>query len=321
MDFFETGVDTFKREKLKERYDVVVIGGGPAGMSSALYARRSGLSVLVVEKVAEGGQMLLTNIIENYPGFRKITGDDLAKKMKEHAGMFGAEFISGEVVRMEDFHSDEKKIILRDGRGILSKVIILAMGASPKELGVPGEREFKAKGVSYCAVCDGHFFAGKHVVVVGGGDTAIEEALFLSNIASKVTVVHRRDKLRAVKYLQERAFGNERIEFIWNSIVKEIKGDEKVRSIILENVKTGESVEYPIDAVFVSIGLKPASEVVRGIVDMDDNGFIFTDENMETNIEGIFAVGDVRVKPLRQVITAVSDGAIAATMAARKYFD
>lgn len=321
MDFFETGVDTFKKEKLKERYDVVIIGGGPAGMSSALYARRSGLSVLVVEKVAEGGQMLLTNIIENYPGFRKITGGDLAKKMKEHAEMFGAEFIFGEVVRMENLHSDEKKIILRDGRGILSKVIILAMGASPKELGVPGEREFKAKGVSYCAVCDGHFFAGKHVVVVGGGDTAIEEALFLSNIASKVTVVHRRDKLRAVKYLQERAFGNERIEFIWNSIVKEIKGDEKVRSIILENVKTGESIEYPIDAVFVSIGLKPASEVVRGIVDMDDNGFIFTDENMETNIEGIFAVGDVRVKPLRQVITAVSDGAIAATMAARKYFD
>ena len=321
MDFFETGVDTFKREKLKERYDVVVIGGGPAGMSSALYARRSGLSVLVVEKVAEGGQMLLTNIIENYPGFRKITGDDLAKKMKEHAGMFGAEFIFGEVVRMEDFHSDEKKIILRDGRSILSKVVILAMGASPKELGVPGEKEFKAKGVSYCAVCDGHFFAGKHVMVVGGGDTAIEEALYLSNIASKVTVVHRRDKLRAVKYLQERAFENERIEFIWNSIVKEIKGDEKVRSIILENVKTGESVEYPIDAVFVSIGLKPASEMVRGIVDTDDNGFIFTDENMETNVEGIFAVGDVRVKPLRQVITAVSDGAIAATMAARKYFD
>jgi len=321
LDFFETGVDTFKREKLKERYDVVVIGGGPAGMSSALYARRSGLSVLVVEKVAEGGQMLLTNIIENYPGFRKITGDDLAKKMKEHAGMFGAEFISGEVVRMEDFHSDEKKIILRDGRSILSKVVILAMGASPKELGVPGEKEFKAKGVSYCAVCDGHFFAGKHVMVVGGGDTAIEEALYLSNIASKVTVVHRRDKLRAVKYLQERAFENERIEFIWNSIVKEIKGDEKVRSIILENVKTGESVEYPIDAVFVSIGLKPASEMVRGIVDTDDNGFIFTDENMETNVEGIFAVGDVRAKPLRQVITAVSDGAIAATMAARKYFD
>ena len=321
MELFDTDISMFKKEELKEKYDVIVVGGGPAGMSAALYARRSGLSVLVLEKVSEGGQMLLTDTIENYPGFGRVKGDDLSKRLKEHAESFSAEFEFGEVVKIEDPYSDEKKVVLRDGRIVKSKVVILAMGASPKELGVPGEKEFQAKGVSYCAVCDGHLFAGKHVAVIGGGDTAIEEALFLSNIAEKVTVVHRRDKLRAVKYLQDRAFENEKIDFVWNSVVREIRGDEKVKSIILENLKTGNLNEYPVDAVFVSIGLKPASDIVKDIVKMDENGFIFTDDNMETNVKGIFAAGDVRVKPLRQVITAVSDGAIAATMAARKYFD
>ncbi|MDI3473324.1 MAG: thioredoxin reductase [Thermotogaceae bacterium] len=304
----------------KTEYDVIIVGAGPAGLGAAIYSGRAGLSTLVIEKNIEGGQILLTDVMENYPGYGLINSNELAQRFKEHADMFGTEFDYGEVVKVE-LAGEQKLVYLDNGKAYKSKVIIIATGASPRRLGVPGEDRFISKGVSYCAVCDGAFFTNKNVAVVGGGDSAVDEALYLSRIAAKVTIIHRRDKLRAVKSLQEKAFNNPKIDFIWDTIVKEIKGTDKVESLILQNLKTGEIKELPFDGVFIFIGLNPNSGIFKDIVDVDENGFIKTNEDMETNVDGIFAAGDVRVKSVRQVITAVADGAIAATIAARKYFE
>lgn len=304
----------------KTEYDVIIIGAGPAGLGAAIYSGRAGLSTLVVEKNIEGGQILLTDVMENYPGYGLINSNELAQRFKEHADMFGTEFDYGEVTKV-DLDGEQKLVYLDNGKTYKSKVIIIATGASPRRLGVPGEDKFISKGVSYCAVCDGAFFANKNVAVVGGGDSAVDEALYLSRIAAKVTIIHRRDKLRAVKSLQEKAFKNPKIDFIWDTVVKEIKGTDKVESLVLQNVKTGEIKELPFDGVFIFIGLDPNSGIFKDVVEVDENGFIKTNEDMETNVEGIFAAGDVRTKSVRQVITAVADGAIAATIAARKYFE
>jgi len=308
------------QNKVKDYYDVIVIGGGPAGLSAALYATRAGLSCLVIESNITGGQMNETDIIENYLGFDEIKGAILAEKMKRHAEKFGAEFHTATVVDV-DFSGQVKRIKLDDGNVISSEVVIIATGAAHRKLNVPGEREFSAKGVSYCATCDGHFFKGKTVALVGGGDTAITEALYLSNIVSKVIVIHRRDKLRATKILQDRAFKKENIEFLWNTIVKEIRGSSKVEELLLENKKTGESFTIKVDGIFIAIGISPNTELFKGKINLDSQGYIITNENMETNIKGVYAAGDVRAKSLKQVITAVADGAIAASHAAENYFD
>ncbi len=305
--------------QIKDYYDIVVIGGGPAGMGAALYAGRAGLSCLVIESNITGGQMNETDVIENYPGFEEIQGSVLAEKMKRHAEKFGAEFHTASVVDV-DFTGQVKRIFTDDGVVITSEVVVIATGASHRKLHVPGEEEFSGKGVSYCATCDGHFFKGKTVALVGGGDTAITEALYLSNLTKKVLVIHRRDKLRAVKSLQDRAFAKENIEFLWNTIVKSIEGSEKVERLVLENKKSGETFELEIDGIFIAIGIVPNSELFRGKVNLDSQGYIITDENMETNVRGVYAVGDVRAKRLRQVITAVAEGATAVSHAAETYF-
>jgi len=304
--------------EVKDYYDVVVIGGGPAGISAALYATRAGLSCLVVESNITGGQMNETDIIENYPGFDEIRGATLAEKMRRHAEKFGAEFHIATVIDV-DFSGQVKRVKLDEGTTISSKVVIIATGADHKKLNVPGEEEFAAKGVSYCATCDGHFFKGKTVALVGGGNTAITETLYLSNIVNKVIVIHRRDKLRATKILQDRAFKRENIEFLWNTIVREIRGSNKVEELLLENKKTGKTFTIKVDGVFIAIGLSPNTELFKGKVNLDSQGYIITNENMETNIRGVYAVGDVRAKSLRQVITAAADGAIAASHAAEKF--
>ena len=308
------------QSKVKDYYDVIVIGGGPAGLSAALYATRAGLSCLVIESNITGGQMNETDIIENYLGFDEIKGAILAEKMKRHAEKFGAEFHTATVVDV-DFSGQVKRIKLDDGSTVSSEVVIIATGADHRKLNVPGEREFAAKGVSYCATCDGHFFKGKIVALVGGGDTAITEALYLSNIVNKVIVIHRRDKLRATKILQDRAFKKENIEFLWNTIVKEIRGSNKVEELLLENKKTGETFTIKVDGIFIAIGISPNTDLFKGKINLDSQGYIITNENMETNIKGVYAAGDVRAKSLRQVITAVADGAIAASHAAENYFD
>ena len=305
--------------KLKDYYDVVVIGGGPGGMSAALYAGRAGLSCLVIEGNTTGGQMNETDIIENYPGIEEIKGSVLGENMRRHAEKFGASFHIATVVDV-DFSGQVKRTYLDDGNVVSSEVVIIATGASHRKLNVPGEKEFAGKGVSYCATCDGHFFKGKRVALVGGGDTAMTEALYLSNLVKEVLVIHRRDKLRATKVLQDRAFAKENIKFIWNSIVKEIKGNEKVEKVVIENKKTGELSELEVDGIFIAIGIVPNSDIFRGKVQLDSQGYVITDENMETNVRGVYAVGDVRSKRLRQVITAVAEGAIAASHAAETYF-
>ena len=304
---------------VKDYYDVVVIGGGPGGMSAALYAGRAGLSCLVIEGNTTGGQMNETDIIENYPGFEEIKGPVLGEKMRRHAEKFGAQFHTATVIDA-NFTGQVKRVILDDGKVISSEVVIISTGASHRKLSVPGEKEFSGKGVSYCATCDGHFFKGKRVALVGGGDTAMTEALYLANLVDEVLVIHRRDKLRATKVLQERAFERPNIKFVWDSIVKEIKGSDKVEKVVVENKKTGERTELEVAAVFIAIGVVPNSEIFKGKVHMDSQGYIVTDENMETNVKGVYAVGDVRSKKLRQVVTAVAEGAIAASHAAETYF-
>lgn len=323
MVFPEFDLDSMKKTPKTEKleFDVIIVGAGPAGLSAAVYSGRAGLSALVIEKNVEGGQILLTDVMENYPGCGIITGNELAQKFKEHADRFGTNYDYGEVLKVELDENNYKLVHLDNGKVYKAKVIIIATGASPRRLNVPGEAELTGKGVSYCAVCDGAFFTDKNVAVIGGGDSAVDEALYLSKIVSKVTIIHRRDKLRAVKSLQERAFKNPKIDFIWDTVVKEIKGKDSVEALVLQNVKTNEIKEVPFDGVFIFTGLEPNSGVFKDLVSTDENGFIVTNEDMETDVEGIFAAGDVRVKSVRQVVTAVSDGAIAATIAARKYFD
>ena len=291
-------------------YDTMIIGAGPAGMTATLYAARSNLKVALLERGIYGGQMNNTAEIENYPGYARISGPELADKMFEPLENLGVEHLFGQVEKIED-HGNYKKIITEDG-AFETKTVILASGANHRHLGVPGEEEYNSRGVSYCAVCDGAFFRDEDLLVVGGGDSAVEEAIFLTRFAKSVTIVHRRDQLRAQQLLQERAFANEKISFIWDSVVKEIKGDDRrVTSVVFENVKTGQISESDFGGVFVYVGLDPVSDFVKDLGICDEAGWIITDQHMKTAIDGIYAIGDVRQKDLRQITTAVGDGAVA----------
>ena len=291
-------------------YDTMIIGAGPAGMTAALYAARSNLKVALLERGIYGGQMNNTAEIENYPGYARISGPELAEKMFEPLENLGVEHLFGQVEKIED-HGNYKKIITED-EVFETKTVILASGANHRHLGVPGEEEYNSRGVSYCAVCDGAFFRDEDLLVVGGGDSAVEEAIFLTRFAKSVTIVHRRDQLRAQKLLQERAFANEKISFIWDSVVKEIKGDDRrVTSVAFENVKTGQISESDFGGVFIYVGLDPVSDFVKDLGICDEAGWIVTDQHMKTAIDGIYAIGDVRQKDLRQITTAVGDGAVA----------
>ena len=290
-------------------YDTIIIGSGPAGMTAALYAARSNLKVALLERGIPGGQMNNTSDIENYPGYANISGPELAEKMFEPLEKLGVEHLFGYVKKIED-HGNVKKVFTED-EVFETKTVIIASGAFHRHLGVLGEEELNSRGVSYCAVCDGAFFRDEDLLVVGGGDSAVEEAVFLTRFAKTVTIIHRRDELRAQKVLQDRAFANEKIRFIWGSVVKEIKGDKRVSSVIVENVKTGEISEHEFGGVFIYVGLEPVSEFVKDLGITNEAGWIVTDNHMKTAISGIYAIGDVREKNLRQVATAVGDGAIA----------
>jgi thioredoxin-disulfide reductase len=291
--------------------DTIIIGSGPAGMTAALYAARSNLKVALIEQGAPGGQMNNTSDIENYPGYDLISGPELSMKMHEPLEKFGVENLYGIVTAVED-HGNFKKV-LTDDNSYETKTVIIATGAKHRPLAVAGEETYNSRGVSYCAVCDGAFFRGQDLLVVGGGDSAVEEALFLTRFANKVTIVHRRDELRAQKVLQERAFANDKVDFIWDSVVKEIKGNDlKVTNVDIENVKTGQVNNYAFGGVFIYVGLDPVSSMVKELDITDEAGWIPTDDHMKTKVAGVFAIGDVRQKDLRQITTAVGDGAVAA---------
>ena len=290
-------------------YDTIIIGAGPAGMTAALYAARSNLKVALIEGGLPGGQMNNTSDIENYPGYANISGPELAEKMFEPLENLGVEHLYGFVETVED-HGEFKKVVT-DDQVYETRTVIVATGSKHRLLEVPGEEELNSRGVSYCAVCDGAFFRDQDLLVVGGGDSAVEEAIFLTQFAKTLTIVHRRDELRAQKVLQDRAFANEKINFIWDSVVKEIKGENRVESVVIENVKTGQVTEQAFGGVFIYVGLDPVSDFVQELQIRDQAGWIVTDDHMKTSVAGVFAAGDVRQKDLRQVTTAVGDGAIA----------
>ena len=291
-------------------YDTIIIGAGPAGMTAALYAARSNLKVALLERGIPGGQMNNTADIENYPGYANISGPELAEKMFEPLENLGVEHLFGLVEKIED-RGNFKEIITEDER-FEAKTVIIASGANHRHLGVPGEEDYNSRGVSYCAVCDGAFFRDEDLLVVGGGDSAVEEAIFLTRFAKSVTIVHRRDELRAQKVLQDRAFANEKIRFVWDSVVESIHGDErKVTGVTFKNVKTGETSQADFGGIFIYVGLDPVSEFAKDLGITDEAGWILTDHQMKTSVAGIYAVGDVRQKDLRQITTAVGDGAIA----------
>lgn len=292
-------------------YDVIIIGAGPAGMTAAVYTSRANLSTLMLERGVPGGQMANTEEVENYPGFDHILGPELSTKMFDHAKKFGAEYAYGDVKEVID--GKEYKTIKAGSKEYKARSIIISAGAEYKKIGVPGEQELGGRGVSYCAVCDGAFFKGKELLVVGGGDSAVEEGVYLTRFASKVTIVHRRDELRAQKILQDRAFANEKIDFIWSHTVKQINDkDGKVGSITLVSTKNGEEMEFPADGVFIYIGMVPLTKPFESLGITNSNGYIETNEQMETKVPGIFAAGDIREKTLRQIVTATGDGSIAA---------
>ncbi|MGK4108640.1 thioredoxin-disulfide reductase [Enterococcus cecorum] len=296
------------------KYDCIIIGAGPAGMTAALYAARANLKTLLLERGIPGGQMNNTAEVENYPGFDSILGPDLALKMYDSINQFGVEHGYGNVVEVED-HQDYKEVITDDA-SYEAKVVIIATGCEHRNLEVPGEAEYSGRGVSYCAVCDGAFFRNKKLIVVGGGDSAVEEAIYLTQFADEVKIVHRRDALRAQKIIQDRAFANEKISFIWDSVVEEIKGDDqKVTGVQIKNVKTGETYEEAADGVFIYVGLIPLTQAFTSLGITDDAGWIVTDERMQTKIPGLLACGDARQKHLRQITTAVGDGGIAGQQA------
>ena len=291
-------------------YDTIIIGAGPAGMTAALYAARSNLKVALLEAGIPGGQMNNTADVENYPGYALISGPELAEKMFEPLENLGVEHVFGHVQRIED-QGDFKKVITED-EVYESKTVIIATGAFHRQLNVLGEAEFNSRGVSYCAVCDGAFFRDEDLLVVGGGDSAVEEAIFLTQFAKSVTIVHRRDQLRAQKVLQDRAFANEKISFVWDSVVEAIHGNErKVTGVTFKNIKTGETSQADFGGIFIYVGLDPVSEFVADLGIRDESGWIVTDDHMKTSVAGIYAIGDVRQKDLRQITTAVGDGAIA----------
>jgi len=292
--------------------DLIIVGGGPAGLTAYIYAARARLKTLLIEKLSPGGQVLVTDFVENYPGFPEgLSGAELMERFIAHAKALGLEPLNGEAVGL--MVEDELRLIqLSDGKVLSAPTVIIATGAAPKKLGVPGEKELTGKGVSYCATCDGPFFRDEVIAVVGGGNTAVQEALFLTRFVKKIYLIHRRDQLRATRILQERAFANPKIEFVWDSVVEEILGKEKVEGVRIKNRKTGGETFLEVGGVFVFIGLKPQTEWVNGVVALDEGGFVITDSEMRTSIPGVFAAGDVRAKACRQIVTAAGDGATAA---------
>lgn len=306
------------KENENKIYDVVVIGSGPGGMTAALYASRSELSTLLIERGVPGGQLINTAEVENYSGFESIKGPELANNMYAGATRFGAEYTFGDVREVKD--GKEYKEIITSNAVYKARSVIIATGAEHKKLHVPGEGTLNGRGVSYCAVCDGAFFRERHLVVVGGGDSAVEEGTYLTQFASKVTIIHRRDELRAQKILQNRAFNNEKVDFIWDSVVEEIVGENIVEGVRIRNVKTDEVSTVDADGVFIYVGMLPNTSAFTSLGITDHEGWIKTDTSMETSVPGIFAVGDVRDTVLRQVATAVGDGSIAGD-AAYKYVE
>lgn len=300
-------------------YDVIILGAGPAGMTAAVYASRADLDTLMLERGVPGGQMADTEDIENYPGFEHILGQELSTKMFDHAKKFGAVYAYGDVKNVID-HGDYKEV-QAGKKTYYAKTIIITTGAQYKKLGIPGENELTGRGVSYCAVCDGAFFKEKELVVIGGGDSAVEEGLYLTRFAKKVTVIHRRDELRAQKIIQDRAFANDKMEFIWDTVVETINEENgKTGSVTMKNVKTGEKSEFKTDGVFIYIGMVPLSEPFKDLGIVDEEGYVPSNEDMETSVPGIFAAGDIREKGLRQIVTATGDGSIAAEVA-QKYIE
>lgn len=292
-------------------YDVIVIGGGPGGYTAALYAARANLSVAILEKLSPGGQMGTTDVIDNYPGFPQgVNGFELAMQMKEGAERFGAQTQLAEVTQVE--LAGQVKTVHTSGGDYQARTVVLATGAHPRELGLPGERELRGRGVSYCATCDGMFYRGKTVVVVGGGNTAVSDVLYLSRLCEKVYLVHRRDTLRASKVYLDPLQKAENVEFVWDSEVKQLLWDQAVTGVRVRNKKTGEERDIPCGGVFVAVGYLPNTQLYRGQVELDEAGYVLADETTQTNLPGVFAVGDLRKKPLRQVVTAASDGAVAA---------
>lgn len=295
-------------------YDMIVVGGGPGGYTAALYAARAGLSTLVLEKLSAGGQMALTEQIDNYPGFEDgIDGFTLAEKMQQQAERFGARSEYAQVERM-DLAASPKVLETSEGT-FYAKTVVLATGANPRELGLPNEAALTGRGVAYCAACDGMRYKGKTVVVVGGGNSAAADALLLTRVARKVILVHRRDTLRATKVYHQPLMQAENLEFRWNSTVTELLQEDKLTGVKLRDVNTGEEATVPCDGLFISVGRKPATELVQGQLELDRSGYIIADETTKTSLPGVYAVGDVRTKPLRQVVTAVADGAMAVHMA------
>ena len=290
-------------------YDLIIVGAGPAGLAAAIYAARAELKFIVLEKeIMSGGQIINTYEVDNYPGFYHMGGFDLAMKFREHADALGASFVTGEVEIIEET-SCGKKIICKDGTEYETKTILLSGGAKHRKLEVPGENALAGSGVSYCATCDGAFFRGKEVAVIGGGDVAVEDALFLARLCKKVYVVHRRDSFRAAKTLVSRLVSAENVEIIYDSVVKEIQGKFKVESIVLTNKKTAEEKTVAVDGVFIAVGMIPETKAYEGLVELNSTGYIMADETGITSCPGIFAAGDIRTKELRQVVTAASDGA------------
>lgn len=295
-------------------YDIIIIGGGPAGLAAGIYAKRALMITLLIEKVGIGGQIIKTHMLENYPGFPEISGMELMQKMEEHVNKFELEIKFTEVLQIKDGGS-VKTVVTSDGE-IETKTVIIATGTHPKSLGIPGEQEFMGKGVSTCATCDGFFFKDKDVALVGGGDSAIVEALFLTKMVNKVYVIHRRDELRAEKINQEKAFINPKIEFIWNSNLIAIEGKDTVEKAVVKNKLTEEITELSVGGVFMYVGIKPNTDFVDA--DKDETGFIITKPDLSTSIPGVFCAGDCRTTLIRQVATAVGDGALAA-VSAEKY--
>ena len=297
-------------------YDVGIIGAGPAGLTAAIYACRAGLSTIVWERMAPGGQAATTFRIENYPGFAQgIDGPELMMRMEEQARRFGATIVAGEANAVIGSGTGEPFTVLTNEGPARARSVIVAVGTREKPLDVPGEKEFRGRGVSYCATCDGAFFKGKKVIVVGGGDSAITEAIMLAKLASRVTVIHRRDSLRAAYQLRQRAFAEQKISFIWDSVVTSIEGTDRMERVIVRNMKTGEMSTVEADGLFVYVGLIPNTSFLKGFLELDPAGYVKTDEMMRTSVPGVFAAGDCRVKGLRQVVTAAGDGALAAVSA------
>ena len=289
-------------------YDIIIIGSGPAGLSAAIYAQRACLDTIVIEKNGiSGGQVLNTWEVDNYPGFPGVTGFELSRQFREHANKLGARVVQDEVVQVE-LSGNVKKVVCEE-ETYEARCVILASGAHHRTLGVPGEEELRGAGVSYCATCDGAFFRGRTVAVVGGGDAALEDAIFLARMCEKVYIVHRRDKLRGAKRLQERLQALENIEFVWNSETVAIEGNAQVEALRLRQTKTGEEKRLDVDGVFIAVGIAPESELYAGQLELDEQGYIRADESGQTSVPGVFAAGDVRTKALRQILTAASDGA------------